>query len=50
MLLTAEPDETYCLRTQAHGPVQNGAWLVCYRCGMLLGEAEKSELGSLLDY
>jgi hypothetical protein len=50
MLLTAVDDETYCLKTLAHAPYDNGAYSVCYRCGMLLGPSEKSELGSLLDY
>lgn len=50
MLLTVEPDEEYCLKSQLHEPVRNGNHLVCYRCGMLMGEAETPDLGTLLDY
>ncbi|MDA4120861.1 MAG: hypothetical protein OK404_00460 [Thaumarchaeota archaeon] len=50
MLLVAEAEETYCLKTQTHVPVSNGANKVCYRCGMLLGPSEEPGLGSLLDY
>ncbi len=50
MLLMAVDDETYCLKTQAHAPHCNGANLVCYRCGMLLGPCDEPKLGSLLDY
>ena len=50
MLLTALPEETYCLKTQNHQAVRIGRNLVCYRCGLLLGEADEPELGTLLDY
>jgi len=50
MLLTAVPEETYCLKTQNHQAARVGANLVCYRCGLLLGKAEAAELGSPLDY
>lgn len=50
MLLTAVPEETYCLKTQKHVPVETGGNAVCYRCGMLLGASSHPELGTLLDY
>ncbi len=50
MLLNAEADETYCLKTQNHVPARVGANLVCYRCGMLLGPSDDAKLGTLLDY
>jgi hypothetical protein len=50
MLVSAFPEETYCLRTQEHVPAKSGEHVVCYRCGMYLGPAQKSELGTLLDY
>lgn len=50
MLLTAVPEETYCLKTQEHVPAKVGDNMVCYRCGLLIGPAPKEELGSLLDY
>ncbi|MDE1857571.1 MAG: hypothetical protein KGI26_00690 [Thaumarchaeota archaeon] len=50
MLLSAIPEETYCLRTQEHVPVRSGDNLVCYRCGMLLGASDEPKLGTLLDY
>lgn len=50
MLLTAEPEETYCLRTQEHVPARSGSNIVCYRCGMYLGMAQDPKLGTLLDY
>jgi hypothetical protein len=50
MLLTAVPDEAHCLKTQAHVPARIGSNIVCYRCGMLLGTADESKLGTLLDY
>jgi hypothetical protein len=50
MLLAAVPEETYCLQTQKHVPVQVGRNVVCYRCGMLLGTAQEPKLGTLLDY
>ena len=49
MQLKAVPEETYCLRTQAHAPTRVGVNLVCYRCGMLMGAFDGPELGSLLD-
>jgi len=50
MLLMAIPEETYCLKTQAHSPVVQGSNVICYRCGMWLRSADKPELGSLLDF
>lgn len=50
MLLTAVPEETYCLKTQEHIPAKAGNNMVCYRCGMFLREAREANLGSLLDY
>lgn len=50
MLLTAAPEETYCLKTQEHLPVQSGENAVCYRCGMFLGVSAAPKLGTLLDY
>jgi hypothetical protein len=50
MLLTAVPEETYCLKTQRHVPAPSGSNLVCYRCGMYLGPYSESTLGTLLDY
>ncbi len=50
MLLVAEPDETYCLKTQSHSLVVSGAHMICYRCGMLLGVSNDPKLGTLLDY
>jgi hypothetical protein len=50
MLLTAVPEETYCLKTQEHARAKVGNNFVCYRCGMLLGKADDPGLGSLLDY
>ena len=50
MLLTATPEETYCLKTQNHVPTKVGENLICYRCGMLLGGSVEHNLGSLLDY
>ncbi len=50
MLLSAVPEETYCLRTQVHMPARAGRNIACYRCGMYLGRAKDSKLGSLLDY
>jgi hypothetical protein len=50
MLLTAVPEETYCLKTQKHVPWKVGSNIICYRCGFLLGRAEGVQLGSLLDY
>ena len=50
MLLVATPDEAHCLKTQTHLPAKVGSNMICYRCGMLLGTADESKLGSLLDY
>jgi hypothetical protein len=50
LLLTAVDEETYCLRTQTHVPYDNGRNVVCYRCGMLLGPADRPKMGTLLDY
>ena len=50
MLLSAIPEETYCLRTQEHAPATSGGNIHCYRCGMYLGHAKDPALGSLLDY
>ncbi len=50
MLLTAEPEETYCLKTEKHAPWTVGGNVICYRCGFLIGKADGGELGSLLDY
>jgi hypothetical protein len=50
MLLTAAPEETYCLKTQKHVPARSGSNVICYRCGMLLGAASDPNLGTLLDY
>lgn len=50
MLLTAESEETYCLKTQAHAPYSNGTYEICYRCGMMLGLGQAPKLGTLLDY
>ena len=50
MLLTSDPEETYCLKSETHPPVREGDNIICYRCGMLLGTAEGPELGTLLDY
>jgi len=50
MLVSAVPEETYCLRSQNHAPARMGNNVVCYRCGMLLGTSEAPALGSLLDY
>jgi hypothetical protein len=50
MLLTATPEETYCLKTQMHVPVKQGRNIICYRCGMWLSVADEPELGTLLDY
>lgn len=50
MLVSAVPDETYCLKTQRHVPAKNGSYVICYRCGMMLGTADDPKLGTLLDY
>jgi len=50
MLVTAVPEETYCLKSQNHAAARMGNNIVCYRCGMLLGTSEAPSLGSLLDY
>lgn len=50
MLVLAVPEETYCLKSQAHSKACNGTNHVCYRCGFLLGPCNCSSLGSLLDY
>ncbi len=50
MLLTAAPEETYCLKSEKHAPWKDGANIICYRCGFLIGRADDLELGSLLDY
>jgi len=50
MLLTAVPEETYCLKSEKHAPWKDGRNLICYRCGFLIGPARDGELGSLLDY
>ncbi len=50
MLLTAIPEETYCLKTDKHAPARLENNIICYRCGMLLGSSEQPKLGSLLDY
>ena len=50
MLLTAVPEEAYCLKTQEHVPIRSGHNFVCYRCGMFMGKADEPVLGSLLDY
>jgi hypothetical protein len=50
MLLTANPEETYCLKTQEHVPATVGENVVCYRCGMFLSRAEEQGLGTLLDF
>ncbi|HEY6282533.1 MAG TPA: hypothetical protein VIW22_01255 [Nitrososphaerales archaeon] len=50
MLLVAVPDEGYCLKTQTHVPTKVGSNMICYRCGMLLGTAGETKLGTLLDY
>ncbi|MDG6920287.1 MAG: hypothetical protein JRN44_00825 [Nitrososphaerota archaeon] len=50
MILTAVPEETYCLKTQQHVPATSGRNLFCYRCGMYLGTAMDPKLGSLLDF
>ena len=50
MLLSAVPEETYCLKTQNHIAAKVGANQVCYRCGMLLGPSKEPRLGTLLDY
>jgi hypothetical protein len=50
MLLSAIPEETYCLKSQHHPAVRIGKNMVCYRCGMLLGTSDAPALGTLLDY
>jgi hypothetical protein len=50
MLLTAVPDESYCLKTQQHSPSNSGDNVICYRCGIFLGVATEPKLGTLLDY
>lgn len=50
MLLTAVPEEVYCLRTNTHSPIKQGSNIICYRCGIMLGRAQESHLGTLLDY
>lgn len=50
MRLAAVPGETYCLRTDKHAPWKEGAHIICYRCGFLIGRAKEEKLGSLLDY
>ena len=50
MLLTAVPDETYCLKSRNHAPARTGTNVICYRCGMLLGTSEAPALRTLLDY
>ncbi len=50
MLLSEVSEETYCLKTQAHAPARKGPYMICYRCGMMLGRADDPELGTLLDY
>jgi len=50
MLVSAVPEETYCLKTNNHSPARIGNNVVCYRCGMLLGTSEATTLGTLLDY
>jgi hypothetical protein len=50
MVVTAVPDETYCLKTQRHSPCLTGRRIVCYRCGILLGFGQRESLGTLLDY
>jgi hypothetical protein len=50
VLLVAEPEETYCLKSMSHAPVVSGSHMICYRCGMLLGPSNVPKLGTLLDY
>ena len=50
MLLKTVPEEMYCLKSEKHSPVRSGANVICYRCGMFLGAAGESKLGTLLDY
>ena len=50
MLLTAVPEEAYCLKSETHSPWRDGSKIICYRCGFLIGEARDGELGTLLDY
>jgi hypothetical protein len=50
LLLTAVPEESYCLKTQSHALYSNGTYTICYRCGMLMGHSGVAKLGSLLDY
>jgi hypothetical protein len=50
MLLTAVPDETYCLKTQEHVQANSGGHIFCYRCGMSFGVSKEPKLGTLLDY
>ena len=50
MILFAAAEETYCLKTQRHLPMDNGTNTVCYRCGMLLGPSQSETLGTLMDY
>ena len=50
MLLTAIPEETYCLKTEKHAPWRDGSNVICYRCGFLIGKADDPQMGSLLDY
>ncbi|MDG6981053.1 MAG: hypothetical protein JRN51_08095 [Nitrososphaerota archaeon] len=50
MLLKSVPEEPYCLQSEKHSPARSVANLICYRCGMFLGVAGESKLGTLLDY
>lgn len=50
MLLTSAPEETYCLKTEKHAPWKDGAFVICYRCGFMIGEGVDEKLGTLLDY
>jgi hypothetical protein len=50
MLLSAVPEETYCLKSETHAPWRDGSNIICYRCGFLIGKADGEELGTLLDY
>jgi hypothetical protein len=50
MLLTAVPEETYCLKSEKHSPWRDGSNIICYRCGFLIGRADEPKMGTLLDY
>gem|GEM_PF-5158609 len=50
MLLTAAPEEEYCIKSQKHSLAKQAKYVICYRCMLMVGRAKELHLGSLLDY